>query len=44
MGALKIDFEALLMKINAIGDSRELAIAKTKLEESCMWAIKHLTK
>ena len=24
--------------------SRELAIAKTKLEESVMWAVKHLTR
>lgn len=28
----------------AMGSSRELSIAKTKLEESVMWAVKHLTK
>jgi len=27
-----------------LGASRELAIAKTKLEEAVMWAVKHLTK
>ena len=26
-----------------IGDSREMAIAKTKIEEAVMWATKHLT-
>lgn len=26
-----------------IGDSRELALAKTKIEEAVMWAVKHVT-
>jgi len=26
-----------------IGQSRELSLAKTKVEEAVMWAIKHLT-
>lgn len=26
------------------GGSRELAIAKTKIEEAVMWAVKHITK
>jgi hypothetical protein len=30
--------------IESIGQSRELAIAKTKAEEAVMWAVKHLTK
>lgn len=30
--------------ITSIGDSRELSLAKTKAEESVMWAVKHLTK
>ena len=30
--------------IDAIGQSRELSIAKTKTEEAVMWAVKHLTK
>lgn len=29
--------------IESIGQSRELAIAKTKAEEAVMWAVKHLT-
>ncbi len=27
-----------------IGSSRELSLAKTKIEEAVMWAIKHVTK
>jgi len=27
-----------------LGPSREVANAKTALEESCMWAIRHLTR
>jgi hypothetical protein len=30
--------------IDMIGSSREVALAKTKLEEAVMWAVKHLTK
>jgi hypothetical protein len=26
-----------------LGNSRELSIAKTKLEEAVMWAVKHIT-
>jgi len=26
------------------GGTRELSIAKTKIEEACMWAVKHLTR
>jgi len=26
-----------------IGNSRELSIAKTKIEEAVMWAVKHIT-
>ncbi len=26
-----------------IGDSREMSIAKTKIEEAVMWAVKHIT-
>jgi len=29
--------------ISGLGNSRELSIAKTKLEESVMWAVKHIT-
>lgn len=30
--------------IDAMGASRELSLAKTKLEEAVMWAVKDLTK
>jgi len=30
--------------IDSIGSSRELSIAKTKIEEAVMWAVKHITK
>lgn len=30
--------------IGGCGESRELSLAKTKAEESVMWAVKHLTK
>lgn len=29
--------------IGGIGSSRELSLAKTKIEESVMWAVKHIT-
>lgn len=29
--------------INLIGNSRELSIARTKIEEAVMWAVKHIT-
>lgn len=29
--------------LKGIGDSRELSLAKTKVEEAVMWAVKHIT-
>lgn len=29
---------------DSLGSTRELALAKTKMEEAVMWAVKHLTK
>lgn len=29
---------------DSIGSSRELSLAKTKMEEAVMWAVKHVTK
>lgn len=34
----------MLEYVDSIGASRELSIAKTKLEEAVMWAVKHVTK
>ena len=33
----------LLVEINRMGDSREIRIAKQKVEEAVMWAVKHIT-
>jgi hypothetical protein len=35
--------QAFLDRVNAIGASRELSIARTKAEEAIMWAVKHVT-
>lgn len=29
---------------DVIGSSRELSLAKTKIEEAVMWAVKHITR
>jgi hypothetical protein len=34
---------ALWNVFDNIGQSRELSIAKTKIEEAVMWAVKHIT-
>lgn len=36
--------ELFLIIDGVLGQGRELAIAKTKLEESVMWAVKGITK
>jgi len=44
IGAVKdfgLDFHNLLSQI---GESREMSLAKTKIEEAVMWAVKHITK
>lgn len=30
--------------LSSIGESHELSLAKTKIEEAVMWAVKHITK
>lgn len=30
--------------VEHVGTSRELSLAKTKIEEAVMWAVKHITK
>jgi hypothetical protein len=43
MAAIKdkgMEFHAL---IEAMGNSREISLAKTKVEEAVMWAVKHIT-
>lgn len=29
--------------VNSLGGSRETSLAKTKIEEAVMWAVKHIT-
>ncbi len=40
---VKDDGLALHDLISSLGSSREISIAKTKIEESVMWAVKHIT-
>ncbi len=34
---------AFMQYCDEIGNSRELSLAKTKIEEAVMWAVKHVT-
>lgn len=43
MQAIKDKGLELYNLIDNLGHSRELSLAKTKVEEAVMWAIKHLT-
>ena len=43
MQKVKDDGLAFWELIDSIGGSRELSIAKTKVEEAVMWAVKHVT-
>lgn len=44
MQAIKNKGLELFELLEAIGDSRELSIAKTKAEEAVMWGVKHITR
>jgi hypothetical protein len=44
MQAIKDKGLELWTLIGSIGESRELSLAKTKAEESVMWAVKHVTR
>lgn len=43
MACVKNDLDAVWRYLDRMGQSRELSIAKTHLEEACMWAVKHIT-
>lgn len=43
MQKLKDDGLAFHDYLTSLGNSRELSIAKTKIEEAVMWAVKHIT-
>lgn len=36
--------QAFLDKLDEIGAGREISLAKTKIEEAVMWAVKHITQ
>ena len=43
MKKIKDDGLALHEYLALLGNSRELSVAKTKIEEAVMWAVKHVT-
>lgn len=43
MQRIKDDGLAFHDFIGSLGQSRELSLAKTKVEEAVMWAVKHIT-
>jgi hypothetical protein len=43
MQKVKDDGRALWDYLHSLGPSRELSVAKTKIEEAVMWAVKHIT-
>lgn len=43
MQAIKDSGLAFHDQIAGLGSSRELSLAKTKVEEAVMWAVKHIT-
>ena len=40
---VKDDGAELIAYLERLGNSRELSIAKTKIEEAVMWTVKHIT-
>lgn len=44
MVAIKDMGAHFLTYCDAMGGSRELSLAKTKIEEAVMWAVKHVTR
>jgi hypothetical protein len=43
MKAIKDHGLAFLELVDSVGASREMSLAKTKIEEAVMWAVKHVT-
>jgi hypothetical protein len=43
MQAIKDEGLKFFELINGMGNSREISLAKTKIEEAVMWAVKHIT-
>lgn len=40
---IKDDGAEFIAALDRLGHSRELSIARTKIEEAVMWAVKHIT-
>jgi hypothetical protein len=43
MLAVKDEGLKFLELVSGLGNSREVSLAKTKIEEAVMWAVKHIT-
>jgi len=43
MQAIKDEGLKFLELVSGLGNSREISLAKTKIEEAVMWAVKHIT-
>ena len=44
MQAVKDKALELHTLMSSLGETRELSLAKTKVEEAVMWAVKHITR
>lgn len=44
MVAIKDNGAAFIAACDAIGQSRELSLAKTNAEQAVMWAVRHITR
>lgn len=44
LAMIKDRAESLYDSLEVLGQGREISLAKTKLEECVMWAVKHITK
>lgn len=44
MQAIKDQGLAFHQFVDSVGQSREISLAKTKIEEAVMWAVKHITR
>jgi len=44
MQAIKDAGRSFYLMCDHTGNSRELSLAKTKIEEAVMWAVKHITR
>lgn len=43
LGNVKIAFDALWQMVDRLGQSRDISIAKTSLEDACMRTVRHIT-